>query len=78
MRQAAQTHARKEFDTPGALVIGAIILSLVSIVMCFNIEAVTMSPNEKYGIYLATGICVVMTAYVSHIWLWGRTVTYGR
>jgi hypothetical protein len=77
MTKSAQTYTKKVFDTPVAIVIGGIIFSIISIVMCFNVEAVTMFPNEKYGVYLTTVACVIMTAYASHIWLWGRTVTYG-
>lgn len=78
MRKAVQTYTKQEFDTPIALVIVAIVFSIISIVMCFNIEAVTMFPNERYGIYLATIGCVGMTAYVTHVYTWGRKVTYGH
>lgn len=73
----AGIYIKRVFDTPTGLVVIMIVFTILSIIACVNVDSLIMFPSEKYGYYLATIMAVCGSAYLSHIWLWGRKVTYG-
>lgn len=77
MMRNVEVRTKRVFDTSGALVIVMILATIVSIVMSVFADSLTMFPNEKYGCYLATVMAIGLSAHITHVWVWGRKVTYG-
>lgn len=77
MKKDNGIQTRREFDTPTWLVALMNIAALISIIMSIFADSLTMFPNEKYGYYLATIMAIGLAAHVTHVWCWGRIVTYG-